>query len=69
MKQLFMKYGIENNDQQLMQFERYYPLLIEWNQNVNLTTIVDYQEVIKKHFLDSCLLLSQYPNDLFTKNL
>lgn len=66
MKQLFMKYGIEINDQQLMQFERYYQLLIEWNQKVNLTTIVDHQEVIKKHFLDSCLLLSQYPNDLFT---
>ena len=65
MKQLFMKYAIEINDQQFMQFEKYYQLLIEWNQKVNLTTIVDYQEVIKKHFLDSCLLLSKYPNDLF----
>lgn len=66
MKQLFIKYGIEISDQQLMQFERYYQLLIEWNQKVNLTTIVDRQEVSKKHFLDSCLLLLQYPSDLFT---
>lgn len=65
MKNLFMKYGIVINDKQLMQFERYYHLLIEWNQKINLTTIVDYQEVTKKHFLDSCLLLTQYSEKVF----
>lgn len=60
-----MKYGIEINDRQLAQFETYYHLLMEWNQKVNLTTIVDYQEVIKKHFVDSCLLLTQYSDKVF----
>lgn len=65
MKKLFKKYGIEVNDKQLDQFELYYHLLVEWNRKVNLTTIVDYQEVIKKHFLDSCLLLTKYSNQVF----
>ena len=65
MKNLFMKYGIVINDKQLMQFETYYHLLIEWNQKINLTTIIDYQEVTKKHFLDSCLLLTQYSEKVF----
>ncbi len=66
MKKLFLKYGIDINDKQLMQFETYYHLLMEWNQKVNLTTIVEYQEVLKKHFLDSCLLLTQYSDKVFT---
>lgn len=65
MKKLFKKYGIEVNDKQLDQFELYYHLLVEWNRKVNLTTIVDYQEVIKKHFLDSCLLFTKYSNQVF----
>ncbi len=65
MKKLFLKYGIEINDKQLMQFETYYHLLMEWNQKVNLTTIVEYKEVLKKHFLDSCLLLTQYSDKVF----
>ena len=65
MKKLFLKYGIEINDKQLMQFETYYHLLMEWNQKVNLTTIIEYKEVLKKHFLDSCLLLTQYSDKVF----
>jgi len=36
-------------------FEKYFEILIEWNQRINLTAIVDRDEVFKKHFLDSVL--------------
>ncbi len=34
-------------------FEIFYRLLIEWNQKVNLTAIVERQDVWTKHFFDS----------------
>src|SRR5690606_11900683 len=37
----------------LNQFERYYELLIERNEKVNLTAITDKEEVYLKHFYDS----------------
>ena len=36
---------------------RFYELLIEWNERVNLTAITEYEEVVLKHFIDSALLL------------
>lgn len=36
---------------------RYYELLVEWNQKMNLTTITDCQEVAQKHFADSLVVL------------
>ncbi len=41
-----------------MAFERYYQILLEWNERINLTRIVEPSEVAVKHFLDS---LSVYP--------
>jgi len=35
----------------------YAELLVEWNQKINLTTIVEPEEIAIKHFLDSLLLL------------
>lgn len=37
------------------QFFKYYRLLIEYNEKINLTAITDPDEVIKKHFADSLL--------------
>ena len=34
-------------------FQRYFQELVEWNRVVNLTAIVDPNEVSSKHFLDS----------------
>lgn len=48
-----LSFGINLSDQQLSQFYNYYELLIEWNEKMNLTAITDFEEVIKKHFLDS----------------
>ena len=51
-------FGIELSDVQKDQFNRYYSLLIEWNDKINLTAITDKQEVIKKHFEDSLSISS-----------
>ncbi len=45
--------GISLTSEQLNQFERYYQLLIEWNQKMNLTAITERNEVYEKHFFDS----------------
>ncbi|MBB5324124.1 16S rRNA (guanine527-N7)-methyltransferase [Anoxybacillus tepidamans] len=45
--------GIFLSPRQLEQFERYYELLIEWNEKMNLTAITDKPNVYLKHFFDS----------------
>ena len=60
MKKLFSDYNIEVNNEQVEKFDNYYRLLIEWNKKINLTAIINYEDVIKKHFLDSVLLLKVY---------
>lgn len=35
------------------QFLRFYELLVEWNSFMNLTAITEFDEVMKKHFIDS----------------
>lgn len=52
--------GVTLTDKQINQFLRYYEMLIEWNEKVNLTAITDYDEVMKKHFVDSVSLIKAY---------
>ena len=40
-------------DRQKAQFERYFELLVEWNEKINLTAITEKEEVYLKHFYDS----------------
>ena len=51
----FNKYNIALDNTQIEQFYRYYELLIEWNEKINLTAITEQSEVIEKHFIDSIL--------------
>ena len=48
------------SDSQVEQFIKYYEMLVEKNQVMNLTTITDFDEVLKKHFVDSLLLVKAY---------
>ncbi|MCL6452850.1 MAG: 16S rRNA (guanine(527)-N(7))-methyltransferase RsmG [Alicyclobacillus sp.] len=43
-------------DVQWDQLHRYYELLTEWNERINLTAIVEAQDVYVKHFADSLLV-------------
>lgn len=47
------KIGVTLNDVQLDQFMEYYKLLVEWNSFMNLTAIIEFDEVCTKHFVDS----------------
>ena len=37
-------FKIQLNEEQLAQLERYYALLTEWNEKINLTAITDHRE-------------------------
>ena len=50
---LLAEQNINLTDQQKAQFERYFELLVEWNQKINLTAITEKEEVYLKHFYDS----------------
>lgn len=50
------KLGIEYDNDKLLKLEKYYELLIDWNNKINLTAIVDKEQVYLKHFYDSLTL-------------
>ena len=47
--------GIQLNEEQMNQFEKYMQLLVEWNEKMNLTAITQEEEVWEKHFYDSIM--------------
>lgn len=49
--------NIDCSDVQLQKMQQYYELLMNANQRINFTRIVDPQEVAVKHFADSLTLL------------
>lgn len=57
------KWNIVLSDRQLTQFMDYYELLVEWNSFMNLTAITEFEDVCKKHFLDSLSLIHAIPYD------
>ena len=56
-KELFIeelsKLNIYLSEKQIEQLDKYYKLLIEWNEKINLTRITEYEDVYLKHFYDS----------------
>ncbi len=48
------------SDSQMEQFILYYEMLVEKNKVMNLTAITDFDEVFKKHFIDSLSLVKAY---------
>jgi len=59
--------GIDLNAGRVKQFELYYQKLIEWNEKINLTTIIGYQEAQVKHFLDSISVISALTEEEMNK--
>ena len=52
--------GIILTDLQFQQFQKYYELLVEWNSFMNLTGITEWDEVCKKHFIDSLSIVKAF---------
>jgi len=53
------EFEIELNDKAIDQLCKYYELLIEWNEKINLTALTEPEDVALKHFAD-CLMLLKY---------
>lgn len=51
----FQKCNIELSQDKADKLLKLYEFLVEYNQNVNLTAITDFEEVVVKHFIDSVL--------------
>lgn len=51
-------YKITLTENQYEQFQKYFELLVEWNEKMNLTAITDENGVALKHFADSLSLLN-----------
>lgn len=50
------KIGINLTENQLIKLDKFYQLLISWNEKMNLTRITEKEEVYLKHFYDSLTL-------------
>lgn len=51
-----LEMGLALDEKQMAQYARYYELLVEWNEKINLTAITERDEVYLKHFYDSITL-------------
>ena len=51
------KLNIYLTEKQLNQLDKFYKLLISWNEKINLTTIIKEEDVYLKHFYDSLTLI------------
>jgi len=59
----FASFHIELTDKEINIFKHYYKMLMEWNEKINLTAIVDEREVVVKHFIDSVSVLPFLPGN------
>lgn len=55
MKTLLEKYNLTLTENQIEKFNKYYDILIKYNQMFNITAITEREEVYEKHFIDSIL--------------
>lgn len=51
-------FKIELSEEQLSQLDTYYKLLVNWNEKMNLTAIIEPKDVALKHFADSLSVLN-----------
>ncbi len=58
--EILKKFNIAISAEQIAKLDKYYKLLVEWNEKMNLTAITDYDEVLVKHFADSIIGLPYF---------
>jgi len=58
---LLAPFGIEPSDAQSTQIRQYVELLLVWNERLNLTSILDPQEIVTRHFGESMFLCTLLP--------
>ena len=52
-RKAFEEIQIFLNEEQIQQFARYYEIMIQKNEVMNLTAITEFEDVVRKHFVDS----------------
>ena len=57
----FKEFNIPFSTDTIDQFLKYYELLMQWNNKINLTSITDFEDVLIKHFIDSLSLVRIIP--------
>lgn len=55
--------GFDFSVEQISKFYKYMNMLIEWNEKINLTAIIEPNEIILKHFIDSLTIYKDIPNN------
>lgn len=56
-KEKSTKIGLNLSVEQMNKFYNYMNLLIEWNEKINLTAIIEPEDIILKHFIDSLTIV------------
>lgn len=56
--EMFKSAGLTINETQEKQFQTLFEFMVEYNKNVNLTSITEFEDVVLKHFIDSILPFS-----------
>lgn len=62
-KELVSNLNIELSEDKIEQFFIYKDILKEWNEKINLTSIVDVNEILIKHFTDSLTIEKYVPQN------
>ena len=62
-KERFSLLGIMVTESMIEKFRKYYEMMIDYNNNVNLTAITEKNDVYIKHFLDSVLPYKTIPRN------
>ena len=57
MQEKLNKIDLNISERQMDEFYLYMKLLIEWNEKINLTAIIEPNEIILKHFVDCATIL------------
>lgn len=51
--------NIEVTEEKLTELNKFYKLLVDWNRKINLTRIIEEQDVYLKHFYDSLTIIKE----------
>lgn len=68
-RKVLRKQNIEITDEALSVLESYMEAVLEYNKSINLTAIIDRDEFIQKHYVDSLLCAGDISNGDFGKIL
>ena len=62
-KEYALEMNINISNEQIEKFYNYMQLLLDWNEKINLTAIIEPKEIILKHFIDSLTILKYIEKD------